>query len=248
MRAARGDRVVLACTLALLVGSALGARANEPEWVDLLSKSDWGDWKKPTGDWRVAGDVRQDRAEPRRLASTPGQGIIVNGVTGRTTNLETVEKFGDLEAHFEFMVPTKSNSGVKLQGLYEIQIYDSWGVKEPKASDCGGIYPRAELLPNYHYLDKGYPPRTNACLAPGDWQTLDITFKAPRFDAGGKKVENARFVKVLLNGRVVQEDVELKSPTGHAWKTKEVAEGPLLLQADHGPVAFRNIRVRRMTP
>ena len=67
-----------------------------------------------------------------------------------------------------------------------------------------------------------------------------MTFRAPRFDASGKKVANARFVKVVLNGKVVQEDVEVPSPTGHAWRLAEVATGPILLQADHGPVAFRN--------
>jgi hypothetical protein len=142
------------------------------------------------------------------------------------------------------MIPKSSNSGVKLQGLYEIQIYDSHGVKKPKASDCGGIYPRAEMEPVYHHIDAGVPPRVNAARPAGEWQTLDITFRAPRFDAAGKKVANARFVRVVLNGQVVHDDVELRTPTGNNWRTKEVARGPLLLQADHGPVAFRNVRVR----
>lgn len=247
MRFARIFPVVLTYTLVLLGSSANSTADDKAGWIDLLAKSEFGNWQKPIGDWQVAGEVQPDPKQPRKLVATTGQGIIVNGPTGRTTNLVSVEKFGDLEAHFEFMVPAKSNSGVKLQGLYEIQILDSWGVKDPKAMDSGGIYPRAELLPKYRYLDKGYPPLTNASRAPGDWQTLDITFKAPRFDSQGKKIENARFIKVTLNGTVVQENVELKTPTGHAWKNKEVAEGPLLLQADHGPIAFRNIRVRRLT-
>ena len=69
-------------------------------------------------------------------------------------------------------------------------------------------------------------------------------FKAPRFDPSGKKQANARFEKVVLNGQVVQENVDLQAPTGNAWRLPEVRRGPLLLQADHGPVAFRNIRVR----
>jgi hypothetical protein len=129
-------------------------------------------------------------------------------------------------------------------GLYEIQILDSWGVKAPTASDCGGIYPRAELEPRYRHIDKGVPPRTNAARRPGEWQMLDVTFYAPRFDAGGKKTANARFVKVLFNDQVIHENVELASPTGHAWREQEIPRGPLLLQADHGPVAFRNVRVR----
>jgi hypothetical protein len=86
--------------------------------------------------------------------------------------------------------------------------------------------------------------KVNAARAAGQWQTLGLDFKAPRFDQSGKKQANARFEKVVLNGQVVQENLELKAPTGHAWRLPEVRRGPLLLQADHGPAAFRNIRVR----
>ena len=103
----------------------------------------------------------------------------------------------------------------------------------------------SEERPRYHYLDKGVPPRVNAARPAGEWQSLDIVFRAPRFDARGRKVANARFVRVALNGKVVHQDVEVRHPTGSAWRLKkEVARGPLLLQADHGPVAFRNVRVR----
>jgi hypothetical protein len=100
------------------------------------------------------------------------------------------------------------------------------------------------MLPRYHHIDDGIPPRVNAARPFGEWQTLDVVFRAPRFDAGGKKVRNARFDKVVLNGQVIHENVELATPTGHAWRQKEVARGPILLQGDHGPVAFRKIRMR----
>jgi hypothetical protein len=170
--------------------------------------------------------------------------VLINGPTGRTRNLLSTQEFGDIEAHFEFLIPKGSNSGVKLQGLYEIQIVDSQAAQKLTGSDCGGIYPRAELLPRYHHLDDGYPPKVNAARPAGEWQSLDLVFKAPRFDQSGKKLSNARFEKVLLNGQLVQANVELAAPTGHAWRLPEVRRGPVLLQADHGPVAFRNIRVR----
>ena len=135
---------------------------------------------------------------------------------------------------------------MKLQGLYEVQIVDSHGAKRLTGSECGGIYPRAELLPRYHHLDDGHAPKVNAAKPAGEWQSLDLVFKAPRFDASGKKVADARLVKVVLNGKVVQENQELQAPTGHAWRLPEVRRGPLMLQADHGPVAFRNIRVRAL--
>jgi hypothetical protein len=185
-----------------------------------------------------------DPQDPKRLTAKPGNSVLVNGPKGRTRNLLSKQKFGDIESHIEFLIPERSNSGVKFEGLYEIQILDSYGVQTPKATDCGGIYPRAELKPTYHYLDDGVPPRVNAARPAGEWQTLDVIFQAPRFDAAGKKIANARFVKVVLNGQLIHENMELRTPTGNAWQDKEIPTGPLLLQADHGPVAFRNVRVR----
>jgi hypothetical protein len=195
----------------------------------------------------IAGSVEVDAKNPRRLQATAGKEILVNCPKGRARDLVTKQQFGDVAVHVEFLIPKGSNSGVKLMGLYEIQIVDSHGAKELTGADCGGIYPRTELQPTYHHIDKGVAPRTNAARPAGQWQTLDIVFQAPRFDPAGKKTANARFVKVLLNGQVVHENVEVQYPTGHAWRLqKEMPRGPLLLQGDHGPVAFRNVRVRSM--
>jgi hypothetical protein len=220
--------------------------ASEDSWTDLSSgKKALESWANPIGDWFCAGGAESDPKDPKTLRANPGQGVLVNGQKGRTVDLLTKQEFGDVEVHVEFLIPKGSNSGVKFEGLYEIQIFDSFGVKNPKASDCGGIYPRAEEEPKYHHIDKGFPPRTNASRPPGEWQTLDIIFQAPRFDAQNKKVANARFVKVVLNGQVIHEDVEVQTPTGSAWRLKkEVPEGPLLLQGTHGPVAFRNVRIK----
>jgi hypothetical protein len=227
--------------LALAISPPL---AGDGDWIALFDGKSLAAWRQPTGDWAVVGGVEIDAENERKLTGKPGEGVMYNGPKGRTRNLLSKQSFGDLEAHVEFLIPKKSNSGVKMHGVYEIQIFDSWGVKEPKGTDCGGVYPRAELLPKYHYLDKGVPPRENACRPPGEWQTLDMIFLAPRFDKDGNKVRNARFLKVVLNGKVIHHDVELKTPTGNNWSKKETATGPLLLQADHGPVAFRNVRVR----
>jgi hypothetical protein len=139
---------------------------------------------------------------------------------------------------------------VKFHALYEIQIFDSYGVKDKDldGTHCGGIYPRAELKPTYRYVDKGIAPKVNACKEPGTWQTLDAIFVAPRFDAAGKKTANAKIGKAILNGQVIHENQEMETPTGHNWHNKEMSTGPLLLQGDHGPVAFRNVRVRPYVP
>jgi hypothetical protein len=235
-------------TLRALAASAfivLPASASDDQgWIVLTGELPLEAWRQPTAAWFEAGDAKPDPKNPKKLVSVEGRGVILNGPNGRTRNLLSKADFGDVEAHFEFMVPKGSNSGIKFEGLYEIQIFDSHGVARPTGTHCGGVYPRAELLPKYRYLDEGVPPRVNAARPFGEWQMLDVVFRAPRFDAQGKKTADARLVKVVLNDQVIHEDVALKTPTGHAWHNKEVATGPLLLQADHGPVAFRNIRVR----
>jgi len=230
---------------ASLVWLVAGATANENEsWNDLTSLGQ-KTWRGSTGQWLVVGDARLDPEDQKHLIATAGSGVLWNGPDGSTNNLITTQEFGDVAVQMEFMVPAGSNSGVKFHGLYEIQILDSWGVEKPTASDCGGIYPRAELKPTYHLLDEGVPPKTNAARPPGAWQTLEAIFQSPRFDSDGKKVANARFVKVALNGTLIHQDVEVPTPTGHAWRDPEHPVGPLLIQGDHGPIAVRKLRVRR---
>jgi hypothetical protein len=237
--------LLLACCLGLLAGFGSPA-ADEPAWIELIGeKTSLDVWRKPAGNWIVAGGVEVDAKNNKRLVALPGKGVLVNGKKGRERNLVTKQVFGDVEMELEFLIPARSNSGVKFHAVYEIQIVDSYGKKkELTGNDCGGVYPRAEEKPKYHHLDKGIPPRTNACKPSGQWQKLHANFLAPRFDKDGKKIANARLVKVTLNGKLIHDNVELKTPTGSNWKKKETATGPLLLQGDHGPVAFRNVRVR----
>lgn len=241
-------RATMLCLLAC-VGMMLVARAPASDnegWIQLSSADDFSRWNKPIGDWFAAADVGLASTNPRLLTAKPGSGVMVNGPKGRTRNLLTKQQFGDLAAHIEFCIPKGSNSGVKFMGVYEIQILDSHGAKKLSGDSCGGIYPRAEDTPRYHHIDDGVPPKVNAAKPAGQWQTLDVVFQAPRFDAAGKKTASARFVKVTLNGQVIHDNVEAATPTGAAWRNKEHPTGPLMLQADHGPVAFRNVRVRPM--
>jgi hypothetical protein len=227
--------------VAFLLAGRSATLADEGGWIDLCKLDAW---KEPHGKWFLAGGVSLQPDNPKLLAAQPGTGVMVNGPSGRTNDLLSKPVFGDLEIHVEFLIPKRSNSGVKFHGHYEIQINDSFGAKNLTGDDCGGIYPRAELKPRYRYLDKGIAPRVNAAKPAGEWQTLDAIFRAPRFDTSGKKTTNARLVKAVLNGQLIHDNVELLWPTGHAWHNPEMATGPLLLQGDHGPVAFRNIRVR----
>jgi hypothetical protein len=225
-----------------LVTCALGF-AGEKAAVDL---SPLDAWKPEKNGWSTVGSVKINPENAKRLTAESGDGLFYNGPNGRAINLLSKQEFGDVALHLEYLIPKGSNSGVKLIGQYEIQIADSFEKTKVTGSDCGGIYPRAELGPKYHHIDDGIAPTTNACAAPGTWQTLDIVFHAPRFDSDGKKTENAKFVSVKLNGVTVQDNVDMPYPTGHAWHNKETARGPILLQADHGPVAFRAIRATEL--
>lgn len=219
--------------------------ADTAAWRDLVTDQPSAVFNGKIGGWYLAESAEIDPTNPKRLTGKPGKGLLVNGKTGREPDLLTREAHGDVELELEFMMPKGSNSGIKFHSVYEIQLCDSYGHKGPlTGSECGGIYPRANLVPVYKHIDKGIAPKVNACKAPGTWQKLTAIFLAPRFDADGKKTASARIVKATLNGDIIHEDVELKTPTGHNWTKKEVERAPLLIQGDHGPVAFRNVRLR----
>jgi len=168
--------------------------------------------------------------------------ILANGameVVPKTGSLITKKSFGDHRLHLEFRTPfmpdqrgqKRGNSGVYLQGRYEIQVLDSYGL-EGRDNECGGIYKISQ-------------PRVNACAPPASWQTYDITFRAPRFDGKGKKTENAR-ITVHHNGILIHEDLELPSFTGGPVAKNEALTGPLMLQDHSDLVQFRNIWVENL--
>lgn len=233
--------------LILSLGGILSLAGNVRAEVVNLVGDDLSTWREPTGQWQVVGEALKNPSNEKLISTKPGMGIIVNGPTGRTSNLLSKAEFGDVKAHIEFMVPKGSNSGVYFSARYEIQVLDSWGVTTPKHGDCGGIYQRWDdkrVIKGYD----GHPPQVNASKPPGQWQTFDVVFRAPRFDDAGKKLSNARFEKVVHNGVVVHADVELTGPTRASTYNDEKPKGPLMLQGDHGPVAYRNIRIEPAGP
>ena len=159
----------------------------------------------------------------------------VMAVVPRTGDIMTTERFTDHFLHLEFMTPdmpeatgqAKGNSGVFLQGRYEIQVLDSYGIALPGMGDCGAIYNQ-------------FAPLVNACKPPLEWQSYDVIFRAPRLNDDGEIVENTR-VTVLQNGLVILNNVILSGTTGANIGGGVGDPGPLLLQ-DHGNlVKFRNI-------
>ncbi|GAC1454324.1 MAG: DUF1080 domain-containing protein [Gemmatimonadaceae bacterium] len=158
-------------------------------------------------------------------------------------DIRTADKFGDLQLHIEWATPSvvkgegqeRGNSGVFLMGRYEIQVLDSYDNKTYYHGQAGSVY-------------KQYAPLVNASRKPGEWQTYDIVFHAPKFDEQGKVIDRAR-VTVLQNGVLIQNNVEIYGITYHDRPALYIAhspEEPLGLQ-DHGnPVRYRNIWIRRL--
>lgn len=156
-------------------------------------------------------------------------------------DVESTDQFGDMQLHLEFREPVlhgrkgqdDGNSGVYLMGRYEIQVLDCYHNKTYADGTTGAIYGQ-------------HPPLANACRPPGEWQTYDIIFNAPHFDAQGKLLKPA-YVTVLLNGVVVQNHQAIRGNTN--WRdpghyTPVGPKGPLLLQYHNNSVSFRNIWVR----
>ena len=154
-------------------------------------------------------------------------GLLIEGATSK-------QKFGDFKLHIEFRLPYKpaargqgrGNSGVYMQGRYEVQVLDSFGL-EGKRNECGGIYSIKD-------------PDVNMCLPPLSWQTYDVDFTAAKFDASGKKVKDAHMT-VRHNGVVIHKDVKLPKRTTAAPVREGKDPGPLYLQSHGNPVRFRNI-------
>ncbi|EON75064.1 putative cytochrome oxidase (cbb3-type) [Lunatimonas lonarensis] len=226
------------------LASFVGYGAQAQSEVVPLDRLDF--FKSPGKSWAIVGNVHADLEEAGILTASKGSGVLANIPTKRQKgeDLFTNETFGDLDLEVEYLMAKGSNSGIYLQGMYEVQLLDSWGRAVARSGDNGGIYERwDDSKPDGLKGYQGYAPRQNASKAPGLWQHLKISFQAPRFDGEGNKVANARMLRVELNGVLIHENVELLGPTRGAMFAEEVAKGPLRIQGDHGAVAFRNLKI-----
>jgi len=225
----------------------------EPRFGDavlLFNGEDLNDWQvkssKKQSKW-VVGTAKMSSENPQLLINEGDYGEMINLVerNGEGVDIYSKEKFGDCRIELQLMVPQGSNSGIYVMGEYEIQVLDSYGREALGQGDMGAIYRAA-------------PPAVNACKEPGQWQKYIIEFQAPRFDANGNKTENAKFLKVELNGQLLHENVEVTGPTrggvigeeaptrlGEGFPSRS-GVGPLMFQGNHGPVAFRNIILKPM--
>jgi hypothetical protein len=169
---------------------------------------------------------------------------IENGamiVTEKSGNIQTKQSFGDCQLHIEWRTPAqvvgegqgRGNSGIFFQKKYELQILDSYDNKTYFDGQAGSVYTQN-------------PPLVNACRKPGEWQTYDVVYMAPRFNSDGK-VEIPARITVFQNGVLVQNNYIIKGTTydkttGYVPHHKM----PLELQDHSNPTAFRNIWIREL--
>lgn len=189
--------------------------------------------------WKTVGEVEADGAKLKTLSE--GDEILLNGEQkNNAPYLMTNQTYEDVSFKMEFMIPKGSNSGVYFMGRYEIQIFDSYGKKKWAAADLGGLYQRWKNNKGY----EGVAAKVNAAKPAGEWQTMDVIFRAPRFAADGTKLSHATFVKVEINGKLVQKDLVAKGPTRSCIWNNEDTQGPIVIQGDHGPIAIRNLEIK----
>ena len=204
------------------------------------------DFKPTSKNWKIVSEAIVDTSKKRSISGVDGIGVLLNN-SDRTSrkNIFTNFEHGDIELELEVMMPIGSNSGIYLQGRYEIQLYDSWNVKEPTDADMGAIYQRWNKTAERGKQGyEGHPPAINATKAPGLWQQIKIKFTAPTFDKAGNKTNNAKFDEVWLNDVLLHKNIEVTGPTRAAAFETETPLAPIMIQGDHGPVAFKNIKYK----
>ena len=203
---------------------------------------------KPPSDAIVLFDGKDLSKWAQKKDGSAAQWKVENGyfeVAAKTGDIRTKDGFGDCQLHVEFREPDppkgedqdRGNSGVFLMGLYEIQVLDSYNSKTYADGQVSAVYGQ-------------YPPLVNAARAPGQWQTYDIIWHGPRFDAAGKLARPAH-VTIFHNGVLTQDNVELTGPTGHHVRPPYAAgpdKLPLSLQDHNHPVRYRNIWLRELAP
>jgi len=179
--------------------------------------------------WTI-GTAISDPDDPTKIIAQPGGDHFINTGDGGV-GIYTKEKYGDVHIDLEVMIPVNGNSGILLMGQYEVQVWDSYGKPVIWANQWMGTIV-ATKEPAVHPENPG-----------GQWQHFVIDFRAPRFTNDGKKIKNALFEKVVLNGVVIHEDVEVPAPTPVCLPGGECALGPLLLSGFTGQCAYRNIKI-----
>ena len=221
------------CTtpVARLVPPPPARESGDEGWLRLCFTDAFGLWESKG--WSLV-DAEIDPADPAKLVESDGNGALVNDggrAEARVEPSDFVSQpiFGDVKLHAELMLPKDGGGGVMLMGRYELRL-------TPDAA-FGAIAPGSGF--------PGRPPALESFRGPGEWHELDLVFRAPRFDAQGGKIQDARFEKVLVDDILLHEGIDLPGPS-EGGTEGESARGPLRFRGDRGLVAMRGIQVRPM--
>ena len=198
--------------------------------------------------WNSFGEIKSEGSELTVVKKGDSliSNISSNGKQQRAKFLVSKGKHSDVQMKMEFMISKGSNSGAYFMGRYEIQILDSFNKPKAGFGDLGGLSQRWDSQRNPAGFG-GVAPLLNAAKAAGEWQTMEVVFRAPRFAADGNKLHHAKFVKVLINGKLVQQNIQAKGPTRSSRFNDESA-GPesLYIQGDRGPIAIRKFELTKL--
>ncbi|MCY2961893.1 MAG: DUF1080 domain-containing protein [Planctomycetota bacterium] len=206
------------------------ARENEDQgWLRMCYGDAFRMWNGPG--WKLA-DVDLDVKEPTRLAVREGVGALVNS---DAAPFQSKIEFGDAKIHVEFLLPKDGRAAVRIQDRYDVLLAATPNERATTLASCGALLPGPGFA--------GRAPDNPCFRAPGEWHELDLTFRAPRFDATGRKVANARVVRAMVDDVLLHEEIEFSGPSAGA-PAVERAVGPLSIRALGGIAAFGGIRVK----
>lgn len=219
----------LLCCALILYACSPGSRPEKEQAslkslpMEAFSLDDLSSFRKPDTNWLITGNAYANRKQSYHMEGAAGKGVLLARPSGEAArnDLLTQAVFSDMDLSLDFMLSAGASAAILFQGKYPVQLQDNWMKDSLTSSDCGGI--------------AGHAPLLNACRAPGLWQHLEVTFKAPR--AGTEKgISQACITAVRLNGTLVQENITLDAA--------DTSAGPLLFRTLRGPVAFRHIRYK----
>lgn len=193
-------------------------------------------FSSPDAAWSVAGNAFASTTGADFKADEGTGALVCTNESNTQTTISTQMEHGDLEMDLKFLLPKDGQAQLWLQGRYAIQLKDTWGQESQR---CG-------MLLGSTSADDHLAP-VNASRAPGLWQHLSLYFEAPRFDAAGKKLSNAKLHYLRLNGYTLFEDLEIGAPSAGARSSDEVAEAPLVFASVQGSAAFKDIRYKAYT-
>lgn len=238
----------LKCLCLLLILSSCQREATAPEEEPETSAipatlpkqdlplQDLSAFASPGTAWGVAGNAFASTRGTDFSADEGTGALVCTNESNTRTTLSTQMEHGDLEMDLKFLLPKDGQAQLWLQGRYAIQLEDTWGKDSQRCGMLLGSTSADDLL-----------APVNASRAPGLWQHLSLYFEAPRVDAAGKKLSNAKLHYLRLNGYTLLENVEITAPSAGASSSDEVAEAPLVFASVQGATAFKDIRYKAYT-